>query len=225
MIGNSLLARLWRGEPERVSTLEGYARWAPRYPARPHNPLMEAEASVVGALVRSAAPRRALDVGTGTGRNLELLRSAGASFVTGIDLSPSMLWHGAGPSPRVRGDAQRLPFRSGSFDLVCSSLMCGDVPDLDAWVAEAARVLVGGGHLVYSDFHPAWSAAGWRRTFTGDDGRSYELPFFPHAIDEHVQRLEAHGMELRAIREPRTQGRPTPVVVVLHAVKPAMRRV
>ena len=224
MRGVGLLSRLWRGRPERVSALDGYARWAPMYPAQVHNPLMEAEASVVGPIILAIAPCRALDVGTGTGRNLELLREAGASFVAGVDLSPSMLGRCADRFPRVQGDAQWLPFRSCSFDLVCSSLMCGDVPDLDAWVGEATRVLAGGGYLVYSDFHPSWSAAGWRRRFTGDDGRRYELPFFPHAIDEHLRVLERHGLAVRAIREPRTPGRTAPVVVVLHAVKPASSR-
>ena len=189
------------------------------YPPRPHNPLMEAEAAIVGPLFMAAAPRRALDVGTGTGRNLELLRVAGAVTIAGLDLSPSMLAHGSGLFPRVCGDAQRLPFRSASFDLVSSSLMCGDLPDLGAWITEAARVLAWGGHLIYSDFHPEWIVAGWRRTFTGEDGHTYELPFHPHSIEEHVDLLSGHGMTVRAIREPRIHRRPAPVVVVMHAVK------
>ena len=202
-----------------MTTLEGYARWAPLYPPRPHNAVMEAEAASLGPLVASAAPSVALDVGAGTGRNLELLRAAGARFVAGIDLSPAMLAHGTRACPRVCGDAQRLPFRLGTFDLVCSSLMCGDVADLDAWIREAARVVTRGGHVIYSDFHPSWSLSGWRRTFAGQDGRLYELPFFPHAIHEHVDLLDRHGLEVRAVHEPTIPGGTTPVVVVLHAVK------
>ena len=174
-------------------------------------------------MVVSAAPRRALDVGTGTGRNLQLLRSAGARLVTGIDLSPTMLAHGGHAFPRVCGDAQQLPFRSGAFDVVCSSLMCGDVADLRAWVREASRVVARGGHVIYSDFHPAWLVAGWRRTFAGADGRTYELPLVPHSIEEHVDLLEGHGLEVRAIHEPCIPGGTTPVVVVIHAVNSARR--
>ena len=218
------LARWWSGGPERLTTLDGYARWAPVYPAHPHNPLMEAEGSVVTALIRAASPRRALDVGTGTGRNLLTLREAGARFVTGVDLSASMLRHGSAACPLVRGDAQSLPFAGASFDVVTSSLMCGDVPDLGAWVREAARVLATGGHLIYSDFHPSWQAAGWRRTFTSGDGREYELPFHPHTIELHVDLLARHGLDVRTIREPRAGGRREPVVVVLHATKASGRR-
>ncbi|MEQ1728396.1 MAG: class I SAM-dependent methyltransferase [Vicinamibacterales bacterium] len=217
------LARWWSGGPERVSMREGYDRWAPVYPAHPHNALMEAEAAVVEGLIRVSAPRRALDVGTGTGRNLSTLRDAGASCVVGVDLSASMLRHGVAGCPRVRGDAQQLPFAAASFDVVTSSLMSGDVADPGAWVGEAARVLAPGGQLIYSDFHPSWSVSGWRRTFTSGDGREYELPFFPHTIDAHLEQLAHHGLEVRAIREPRVAGPRHAVVVVLHATKPSHR--
>jgi malonyl-CoA O-methyltransferase len=214
---NGLLARWWSGRHERLPMLDAYARWAPVYPPRAHNAVMEAEASIVEPLIRSLRPRRALDVGTGTGRNLPLLSAAGAAVAIGVDLSAPMLSHGVGRFPRVRGDARRLPFRPGAFDLVLSSLMCGDLDDLATWLAEVAGVLSRGGHLVYSDFHPSWSAAGWRRTFTGGDGRKYELPLLAHTIDEHVELIGRCGLQLRAIREPRLPGHANPVVVVLHA--------
>ncbi len=217
------LARWWSGRPERVSTLDGYDHWAPVYPAHPHNPLMEAEAAVVASLIRGLSPRRALDVGTGTGRNLMTLRDSGASFVTGVDLSASMLRYGAGACPRVRGDARQLPFTPASFDVITSSLMCGDLPDLGDWVREAARVLTPGGQLIYSDFHPSWALSGWKRTFRSQDGREYELPFFPHTIEMHVSLLAEHGLEVRSIREPRMAARRNAVVAVLHAVKPGHR--
>jgi SAM-dependent methyltransferase len=125
--------------------------------------------------------------------------------------------------PRVCGDACRLPFRDASFDLVCSSLMAGDVTDLRSWVREATRVLAPGGHLIYSDFHPSWAARRWRRTFRDAAGRRRELTYVPHQIEEHLAALQAAPLAVRAIREPRIPGRPAPLVVVFHAVKPGMR--
>jgi SAM-dependent methyltransferase len=219
------LARLLRlGGRQVVMAREGYALWAETYPPWPHNPLMRAEQLAVEPIISAAAPARALDVGTGTGRYLPLLASAGARLVVGLDLSLPMLGRKAYGLPRVCADACRLPFPDASFDLICSSLMVGDLEDLGAWLAEATRVLAPGGHLVYSDFHPSWTAERWRRTFRTADGRLFELSYFPHAIDEHLALLERAPFVVRTIREPRLAGRKTPVVVVFHAVKPVRRR-
>ena len=216
------LARMLRlNGGRRLPAQAGYALWAETYPPRPHNPLMEAEQSVVASIIAAARPVRALDVGTGTGRYLPLLASAGARLVVGIDISMPMLGHQTEARPRVCGDACRLPFPAGSFDVICSSLMVGDVADLGTWLREATRVLAPGGHLVYSDFHPSWSEERWRRTFRTSDGRRFELDYFPHRIDEHLAELEQSGLDVKAIREPRLGGRRAPVVVVFHATKPA----
>jgi malonyl-CoA O-methyltransferase len=223
------LARLLRlGGRQVVLAREGYALWAETYPPWPHNPLMRAEqlavAPIISAAASAVAPARALDVGTGTGRYLPLLASAGARLVVGLDISLPMLGRKAYGLPRVCADACRLPFPDASFDLICSSLMVGDLEDLGAWLGEATRVLAPGGHLVYSDFHPSWTDERWRRTFRTADGRLFELSYFPHAIDEHLAWLERAPFIVRTIREPRLAGRKTPIVVVFHAVKPVRRR-
>jgi SAM-dependent methyltransferase len=198
---------------------DAYALWAENYPPRPHNPLMESEASAVGAIVQGLRPRRALDVGTGTGRNLALLAGTGAETVVGLDLSLPMLRQNTAGRPRTCGDARRLPFQDASFDLICASLMAGDIPFLADWIGEAARVLAPGGHLVYSDFHPAGTSKGWRRTFQVPGERVRELIFFPHTIEEHLHLIEQATLVVRAIREPRIERQAPPVIVVFHAVK------
>lgn len=221
--------RRWLGMDAAVlvPAREGYAVWADTYPPRPHNRLMAVEQEIVEPIIRLIAPKRALDVGTGTGRYLTLLNAAGVRFVVGLDLSLPMLEHRQCATPRVCGDACKLPFANGQFDLVCSSLMVGDVADLDPWISEATRVLAPGGHLVYSDFHPSWATQQWRRTFRAANGKQFELTYFPHTIDDHLQRLEQASLEIQAIREPRIAGRSTPVVAVFHATKfapPTLRR-
>lgn len=213
---------------EMLPAQDAYALWAERYPPRPHNPLMEAEQSVVGptlvgishALSRDhLRTRRALDVGTGTGRYLPLVAPSGTKLTVGLDLSMPMLQRHASGYSRICADATTLPFADGSFDVVCSSLMAGDLRHIDAFLAEVARVLAPGGHLVYSDFHPSWVAEHWRRTFHAADGRLIELSYFPHAIEDHLSALEGLSLSVRTIREPRIEGRRAPVVVVFHAVK------
>ena len=203
---------------------EAYERWAATYPAEAHNPLMQVEQTIVARILAHIAARRALDVGTGSGRYLPILADSAASVV-GVDLSMAMLRRGPstslGPGWRICADACRLPFARAAFDLVNASLMVGDVGDLTAWTQEMARVLATGGQLVYSDFHPTWSALGWQRTFRAADGTQHVIEFQPHTIEQHLDALAAAGLAVRAIREPRlrVQGVERTVVAVFHAVK------
>jgi malonyl-CoA O-methyltransferase len=205
--------------PTTLPTFEAYALWAETYPPRPHNALMESEQRVMAPLLVSVSPTAALDVGTGTGRNLALLAAAGARRIVGVDRSWPMLMHGAGCRSRVCADALRLPFRSRSFDVVCSSLMVGDIADPAAFTREAARLLKRGGHLLYSDFHPEWSAGNWRRTFRAADGRQLALDYFPHTLDSHFDALASAGLTVRCVREPRVAGVSAPILVLFHAVR------
>jgi malonyl-CoA O-methyltransferase len=209
-----------------------YELWADTYAAAAHNPLMRAEAAVVERLLMLSGAKRALDVGTGSGRYLPILSATGAAVV-GVDLSMAMLRSGArtpgwqsphAPRPScLCADACRLPFRRASFDLVNASLMVGDVADLRGWSREMSRVLATGGHLVYSDFHPTWSENGWQRTFRSADGRLRAVSYQPHTIDDHLTALDGAGFHVQAIREPRLKvgRRERPVLAVFHAIKEA----
>ncbi len=199
-----------------------YELWADTYAASAHNPLMQVEEAVVERLLRAIVAARALDVGTGSGRYAPLLAATGARVV-GVDLSMAMLAHGRGC--RICADACALPFRRAAFQLVNASLMVGDVRDVRRWAVEMARVLATGGHLVYSDFHPMWVEQGWQRTFRDASGALRAVRFEPHSIDDHLEALDAAGLTVRAIREPRLtiKRRDVPVLAIFHAVKDGWR--
>lgn len=105
------------------------------------------------------APRSILDLGAGTGQAAAVLRKRfQAALTIALDLSEGMLaqarrragwWH---PFTLVRADANRLPFRSGSFELVFSNLALHASGNLDHTLAEAHRVLTPGGLLLASTF-------------------------------------------------------------------------
>jgi SAM-dependent methyltransferase len=190
-----------------LPTQDAYELWAPTYPPFAHNPLMRVEQDAVEPLLAHIRATRALDVGTGSGRYVPLLAASGASVVLGLDFSLAMLRRGATDHRRICGDARQLPFRRGAFDLINASLMVGDIVDLGGWVREIARVLASGGHLVYSDFHPSWAQRGWTRTFRGADGALHDISFNPHTIDDHLAALDAAGLRVRTIREPRFDSR------------------
>ena len=85
---------------------------------------------------------RTLDVGCGTGRGLPLYGPA----VSVIGLDPA--WDSLGRArrrapgvPLVQGSAEALPFRTGTFDTVVSSLVFCSVADPARGLAEVKRVL------------------------------------------------------------------------------------
>lgn len=122
------------------------------------------ERQVEEAILRSAGegPFRAmLDIGTGTGRMLELFASRYDRAV-GIDLSPAMLavaranLERAGlDRARVRlGDVMSLPVLRDSFDLVVIHQVLHFLDDPGRALAEAAGALAAGGRLLIIDFAP-----------------------------------------------------------------------
>jgi ubiquinone/menaquinone biosynthesis C-methylase UbiE len=92
-----------------------------------------------------------LDVGCGTGSFLARLRTSGHHGpLTGLDSSPAAA-RACAAVPGVRavtGDAVRLPFPDGAFDVVTARHMLYHVSDVRAALAEARRVLRVGGRFV-----------------------------------------------------------------------------
>jgi malonyl-CoA O-methyltransferase len=107
------------------------------------------------------APAAALDLGAGDGEGARALkdRYPGAQ-VLALDLSEKMLERAARRRrfwrrfERVLGDAQRLPLRSGSVDLVFSNLMLEWCADPDAVFGEVRRVLSPGGLFTFTTLGP-----------------------------------------------------------------------
>lgn len=96
----------------------------------------------------SGATGRVLDLGCGTGRNLPLY-AAGVQ-PTGLDpcIETLQAAHRRRPGiPLVLGVAERLPFRTSTFDTVVSGLVFCSVSEPPRALAEVRRVLAPGGSL------------------------------------------------------------------------------
>lgn len=112
-------------------------------------------------LLGDVSGRRVLEIGCGAGQCGRWLVASGATAV-GLELSGTQLAHSRvldGRSgvrlPVVQADAAALPFRTSSFDLVCSAY--GALPfvaDAGAALKDIARVLRPGGRAVFSVSHP-----------------------------------------------------------------------
>ncbi|HEY9458856.1 MAG TPA: methyltransferase domain-containing protein [Gaiella sp.] len=112
-------------------------------------------------LGRLATGERVLDLGSGAGTDsLIAAQMVGAQGrVTGIDMTPAMLAKARAAAAAmevtnvefVESEAEQLPFRDESFDVVISNGVIDLIPDKDAVFAELYRVLVPGGRLQIAD--------------------------------------------------------------------------
>jgi len=155
--------------PDERDLDTGYAEWAAMYDGP--NPLIDAEEPVVQPVLRKLAGAgvRALDAACGTGRHAAFLAGLGCE-TTGVDRSQAMLTKAREKLPAVRfehGELTALPFGGGEFDLAISSLALCHLADPAPAVAELARVVRPGGHVVITDPHPMGNAAGGQAFYGG----------------------------------------------------------
>ncbi|HVM45058.1 MAG TPA: methyltransferase domain-containing protein [Candidatus Thermoplasmatota archaeon] len=118
-------------------------------------------------VARIAPGERVLDVATGTGNTAIKARALGAN-VTGFDLAPDLLAvarkkaeaEGYADIRFDEGDAAKLPYRDGEFDVVLST--CGHMfaPDQEQVGREMARVTRRGGRIVFMAWTPESGVGG-----------------------------------------------------------------
>lgn len=124
-----------------------------------HVPDEEVDAALLAAL-GDRPVGRLLDIGTGTGRVLELLAPRAIAAV-GIDRSPEMLRYARenlaakGIDAELRqADMYALPMEEGTVDTVVLHQVLHYAHHPEAVIAEAARVIAPGGQLLIVDVAP-----------------------------------------------------------------------
>lgn len=130
------------------------------------------------------APVDLIDLGCGTGYFSRALQARYERSVIGLDLAEGMLCHARQTSPMlgrwVAADAEALPLRANSQDLIFSSLALQWCPDLGRVLREAYRALRPGGCLAFN---------------TLLEGSLHELRTAWRAVDDfvHVNRFMPAG--------------------------------
>lgn len=174
-----------------LSARAAYALWAETWDVS-GSPVVALEERYLAPWLAAAHPRRAIDIGCGTGRWTTRLGAIG------VDPSIEMLSvarRKPGMAGRlVAGDAASIPIASGAADLVLCTLTLGHVANWADAMRELARVVAPGGTLILTDFHPDAAAYGWRRTFRHEE-RVYELENHPYTVAE--LQSAAHGLTLQ----------------------------
>ena len=120
---------------------------------------------------RFAPGSRLVDVGCGSGATVHYLQAAGFN-ARGIDCNAAVIEQ-AGPHCQL-GDSSELPFEAGSLDGLFFECSFSQMESRQNILAEATRVLKGGGRLVISDLYFRNEAYGgflpnageWKRMIT-----------------------------------------------------------
>lgn len=155
------LGRLEELMSERARRAEDYfrqvaSRWDELRALYVHDDEVERQ---LAALIAEERVDDLLDVGTGTGRILEILADK-VKHAVGIDLSPDMLMLARSKLERARlrncvvrkGDMNHLPLPQASFDAVTIHQVLHYAERPGRAIQEAARVLRPGGRLFIVDF-------------------------------------------------------------------------
>jgi len=148
--------------------------------------------------VCSQAEGRVLEVGVGTGLNLD--HYAPDIHLTGVDFSPPMLDIARQRAQRLgraidlqHGDAQALEFPDGSFDTVVCTLALCSIPDDRQTLHEVGRVLRPGGRFLSLE-HVASHIAPVRAVETVMDWIMVRTQG-DHLLRNPLNNLRAEGLE------------------------------
>jgi ubiquinone/menaquinone biosynthesis C-methylase UbiE len=193
--------------------------WVQRATYRPvHNAVLQ--------VLRGAHCRRVLDVGCGTGQLVfRMHQDLPHSRIVGCDFSAGMLRRATARCDDgnwVQGDATHLPVRDGAFDALTCTEAFHWFPDQDAALAEFARVLAPGGHLLVALVNTPVALLG-ALLHTGS--RLVGQPFYWPTREQMRARVEQAGFRVeRQQRILRVPGFLLPPVLT-HAVRRGSRKV
>jgi SAM-dependent methyltransferase len=197
--------------PGGVTPAEVYRDWAPSYD-QPGNGMIDIEQPIVRTILDGLPVGTALDAACGTGRHAAYLAQLG-HHVIGVDQSREMLDHAARRLPEAdlrQADLDDLPLGDDTVDVVVCALALTHVPDLAPVLAEFARVLRPGGHLVISDPHLLLSYLRPTMPRPGPDGQPTFLLDHQRPLSEYLAVALPLGFHVRRCEEP---GRPPSQVV------------
>lgn len=143
---------------------------------------------------------RFVDIGCGEGRFVRMLAAEGFAAV-GIDPTEELIEVARRRDPggqyHVAG-AEALPLVDASFDCAVFYLSLCDIPDLDAALAEAVRVLRPGGRVLVANLSSINSAGAWKFDLLGRPSH-YAID---HYLEERPIRQRWAGIDVQNWHRP-----------------------
>jgi SAM-dependent methyltransferase len=171
-----------------VDARAGYAQWAPTYEDTVEDMMDLALLDRLDSVPWHDVTRAA-DLGCGSGRTAQWLRTRGPFPIDGVDLTPEMLdlaRRRGIHATLVEADLRATGLPAAAYDLAVCVLVDEHLPELGPLYDEAARLLTPSGRFVIVGYHPYFMmATGMPTHFDSPDGA-------PTAIETHLHLPSAH---------------------------------
>jgi SAM-dependent methyltransferase len=180
----------------------GYAAWASTYDD-PDNGLFALDEPAVNAILDTLPVGDALDAACGTGRFSVVLAERGHRVI-GVDSSPEMLEVACAKLPNADfhlGELDDLPVPDASVDVIVCALALTHVADLAPVMAEFARVVRPGGHVVIADAHHELVFRGSVTKALGPNGEPGRVAAHRHTPGDFLRATLPVGLQVRQCEE------------------------
>lgn len=187
-----------------VDVRSGYGEWVATYEQTVKD-AMDIELLAALRQVSWSEVQRAADLGCGTGRTGEWLRSRGVPEIDGVDLTPEMLAKARSKNVYrrlVEESVASTGLDSGAYDLVITSLVDEHLAELAPLYREAHRLAAPGASMVLVGYHPQFiMAAGMPTHFHGSSGEPIAIETHLHLLSDHVTAALEPGWALAEMQE------------------------
>ncbi len=187
-----------------MNVQQAYDVWSETYDAI-ENKTRDLEAKALRELILPTAPLDILEIGCGTGKNTEFLRTR-AKRLVGADFSAEMLGKARAKSAAANVEFRRLDLREewnlaeNSFDLIICSLALEHIENIDFVFAQARKVARSGGRFYVGELHPFKQYQGSKARFETGSG-VFELECFVHHVSDFFEAARRNDFALVELAE------------------------
>ena len=180
-----------------------YDLWASGYDAQPDNLMLAWDEEIFSSLLSNTDLQDKIiaDIGCGTGRHWQKIFNLHPKKLIGFDVSDGMLKMLKQKFPEadthLLKDDHLNELKDHSCDYILSTLTIAHIENAEKALTEWKRVLVPGGEMTITDYHPTALANGGKRTFN-HNGETLQIKNYVHSIDK-IKNI-ARQLDLQVIR-------------------------
>ncbi len=188
---------------------KAYDSWSAQYDTN-ENKTRDLEATAIRTMLANKNFKHCLEVGCGTGKNIEFLLTI-SDHITAIDLSSGMLDLAKTKikSNKVTFDLADITkdwdFAHPPYDLITFSLMLEHIEDLAAIFQKLAKVTTVASLVYIGELHPFKQYAGSKARFETETGTQL-VTCFNHHITDFTNAASANGFKLIQVDEQFDEG-------------------